>query len=295
MRRGILALIVVTVGAAVFAERQPYSRYETIVQRQMFGQPPEGFDPTRPPSEVARSDAKAEINLTREQAKLKSAVRFSVINVTPEGETAVGFTDNSTPKEPRHYYLRVGEERDGWRVKEADAAQKTMTIVKGEVEVSLTLGGDSARMPNATGRAGAANSDTASRSGRRLGSMLGAGSANMTTAQVQEQMEMANSLRERKRRREEAARRQREMSDAERAEREAREKAELAAREAKEAEEKAVRDAERENSKRELAELKKSLERMREKQAAQEEAEAAAQQKTLEADGDESVDNGEAE
>lgn len=157
MRRSIAIVSVTLLSAVAFGERQPYSRYQSIVDRQMFGVPPPGFDPTKPPSEVSRGDAKSEKELTKEQEKLKSSIVFSVINVTPEGDTAVGFTDKSNPKVLRHYYLRVGEERDGWTVKAADAVAKSMTIERGELEVSLTLGGDSSKLPDATGRAGAAN------------------------------------------------------------------------------------------------------------------------------------------
>lgn len=150
-------MAVMLLSSVVFAERQPYSRYQSIVDRQMFGVPPPGFDPTKPPSEVARGGSKTEQELTKEQEKLKSSIVFSVINVTPEGDTAVGFTDKSDPKQLHHYYLKVGEERDGWLVKEADAANKSMVIVKGELEVSLTLGGDSSKLPDATGRTGEAN------------------------------------------------------------------------------------------------------------------------------------------
>lgn len=130
----------------LFAERQPYERYRSIVDRQMFGEPPLGFDPTKPPSEVSKSDARdAEAQLTKEQEQIKSAIHFSVINVTPGGETAVGFTDNGDSKNPVHYYLKVGEQRNGWLVKEADPVKATMVIAKGEVEVSLSIGGNSAK------------------------------------------------------------------------------------------------------------------------------------------------------
>ena len=143
--------------ATLFAERQPFSRYQSIVDRQMFGDPPPGFDPTKPPSEVSKTDARAEEEqLTKEQEQIKSAIHFSVINVTPSGDTAVGFTDSSDSKNPRHYYLKVGEERDGWSVKEADPAKATMTIAKGEVEVSLSIGGNSASAEGSTKQAGAA-------------------------------------------------------------------------------------------------------------------------------------------
>lgn len=129
---------------AAFAEKQPYSRYESIVERQMFGPLPPDFDPSKMPSEVSRSSGgKQGKELTKEQEKLQSAIRFSVINVTPEGDTVVGFTDNSDPKVPVHYYLKVGEERGGWRVESADPKTATMTIVKNDIEVTLTIGGNS--------------------------------------------------------------------------------------------------------------------------------------------------------
>ena len=111
----------------------------------MFGPLPANFDPTKSPAEVARNGGgKSEKELSQEQEKVKSAIRFSVINVTPEGDTAIGFTDNSDAKKPVHYYLKVGEARNGWLVKEADAKTATMTIEKDGVEVTLSLGGDSA-------------------------------------------------------------------------------------------------------------------------------------------------------
>ena len=146
---GVLAWLVVAGAIALAtdasAERQPYERYQSIVNRQMFGPLPVGFDPTKSPSEVSKSGSAAEKELTKEQEKVKSAIRFSVINVTPQGETAIGFTDNSDPKAPVHYYLKEGESRGGWTVKEADAKTATMTIAKDGIEVSLSLGGDSAK------------------------------------------------------------------------------------------------------------------------------------------------------
>jgi len=134
---------------ALFGERQPLDRYQSIIDRQMFGPLPPNFDPTKSPSEVSAKDERAkEQELTKEQEQVKSSIHFSVINVTPAGDTAVGFTDNSDSKNPKHYYLKVGESRDGWTVKEADPLAASMTIAKmtqqGEIEVSLTIGGNSA-------------------------------------------------------------------------------------------------------------------------------------------------------
>ncbi len=146
-------LLVAVLAGAAWAEVPPLSRYQSIIDRQMFGALPAGFDPTKLPSEVSKS---AQKELTKEQEQLKSAIRFSVLNQTPDGQVAVGFTDNSDPKNPCHYYLKVGETRGGWLVKEADPATASMTIVKGEIEVTLSIGGDSAKDAGATAKAGAA-------------------------------------------------------------------------------------------------------------------------------------------
>ncbi len=182
----------------------------------MFGVPPAGFDPTKPPSEVSRSGSKAEQELTKEQEKLKSSIAFSVINVTPEGETAVGFTDKSDPKVPHHYYLRVGEERDGWTVKEADAAAKTMTIVRGELEVSLTLGGDSSKQPDATVRSGAANAATpavASSGGAKRSNLMLTSSLRARRADREKRLEKDRQALDEERRRFEEERAQREAHE----------------------------------------------------------------------------------
>ena len=156
MKRNLLmACLLVSVAAS--AERQSFDRYQSVVDRQMFGPLPPGFDPTARPSDV-KSSAAAGRELSQEQEKLKSAIRFSAIDVRPSGEVAVGFSDNSDPKSPRFYFLKVGESRDGWTVREADAETATMTVVKGDVEVSLTLGGDSGKGGGTTARAGASPS-----------------------------------------------------------------------------------------------------------------------------------------
>ena len=116
MRAPALAFLALA-ASALHAEQQPFERYQPIIDRQMFGQPPPNFDPAKPPSEAPRGGAaRGEEELTREQAVIKSSIHFSAINVTPDGATAVGFTDNSNPKTPVHYYLKVGEKRNGWEV-----------------------------------------------------------------------------------------------------------------------------------------------------------------------------------
>ena len=62
------ALLVVAACAclAASAERQPVERYQSIIDRQMFGQPPPNFDPTVPPGLVQKGSSE-EKELTREQ------------------------------------------------------------------------------------------------------------------------------------------------------------------------------------------------------------------------------------
>lgn len=143
------AALAVVAACPASAEKVGYDHYKTIVDRQMFGPLPADFDPTKLPSEVAKSSssasAAAEAQLTKEQEKLKSAVRFSVINVTPQGDVAVGFTDSSNAKTPKHYYLKKGEARDGWLVKEADPEKATVTLEKDGIELPLAIGEDSAK------------------------------------------------------------------------------------------------------------------------------------------------------
>lgn len=241
-RRTVFAAAVAA-AAVAFAERQPYARYETIVQRQMFGPLPPNFDPTKSPAEVSRSaDAAVEKELTKEQEKVKSAIRFSVINVTPEGDTAVGFTDNVDPKNPVHYYLKVGESKGGWEVKEADAKSATMTVAKDGVEVTLLLGSDSAKggAGNAESARPSAPAPVPQRSGL-LGASLG---ARRRARLAQEEAERRATEAERAKREEERAKREEERAQ-------------------REAEEKARRDAENEETRKQLEQIREELKRNR--------------------------------
>ena len=248
--RSIVLSVVFLVAFAGFAEKQPISRYQSIIDRQMFGPLPPGFDPTKSPNEVQKTSGKEEKQLTQEQEKLQSSIHFSVINVTPEGVTAVGLTDNSDPKAPVHYYLKVGEKRNGWEVKEADANKASMTIAKGDIEVSLTLGGNSAK-DGGTSRAGGTASAAASGATRRPG-MLGGGL-------------LGGSLRARRLQRQQAAEadaaKQREEQAAKDAERQAQAEAE-----------KQQREAERAEQRQQLLAIQEELKRVREAKAAAESA-----------------------
>ena len=236
------------------AERQPIDRYQSIIDRQMFGQPPPNFDPTKPPSQVQKGSGD-EKELTREQEAIKSAIHFSAINVTPAGDVAVGFTDNSDSKMPIHYYLKVGEERNGWKVLEADPVKATMKVAKGDIEVALDLGANSAKGGGSTARAGVNAAPAFATANRRTG-LLGGRRSSADGEQPRLGM-IGASLRERRAAREQA--RQEEI--AKEKELEAKRQAEAAE---KEKEREAQRQAEKEEQRRELQLLKDELRAQRE-------------------------------
>ena len=250
MRAFVFLFLCVAVSAA-FAEKQPFDRYQTIIDRQMFGPLPPGFDPTKSPNEVQKTSGKDERQLTQEQEKLQSAVHFSVLDVRPDGEVVVGFTDNSDPKAPRNYFLKVGESRDGWTVKEADAAAATMTIAKNDIEVSLSLGGNSAK-DGGTSKADASASAAAASGGMRRPNLFGSGLRGGTLRAKRQQEKLA------------AAARQQEEQAAREAERQAQAEAE-----------KQQREAERAEQRQQLLAIQEELKRVREAKAEAARAESA--------------------
>ena len=248
----VLIPFVALVALTVLAEKQPFERYQSIVDRQMFGPLPPGFDPTKMPSEVQKSSA-SEKELTQEQEKLQSSIHFSAINVTPEGATAVGFTDNSDPKTPVHYYLKVGEKRNGWEVKEADPVAATMTIAKDEIEVSLSLGGNSAKDGGTSKAGGAARPSRPGGLGGGLrSSLLGGGNSLLAKRKQRRQAEAAEKAE----------------ADAAAAEKEAERQAQAEA-------DKAQREAERAEQRQQLMAIQEELRKVREAKAAAERAESA--------------------
>ena len=252
---------------AAAAERQPFDRYQSIIDRQMFGQPPSNFDPTKPPSQVQKGAGDEKV-LTDEQKAIKSAIHFSAINVTPAGDVAVGFTDNSDSKLPVHYYLKVGEERNGWKVLEADPIKATMKVAKGDIEVALDLGANSAKGGGSAARAGVNASPGISTANRRAGLLGGVRRPSAGGEQPRPGMTGA-SLRERRALRE----RVRQEEEAKEKELEAKRQAEAAE---KEKEREAQRQAEKEEQRRELQLLKDELKAQREAvERAREEREAA--------------------
>ena len=134
---GITAISVASYSA------QPFERYQTVIDRKPFGPEPVNFDPEAAPGSAAASAVAngemTEEQRTAEEQQLAASVRVSMINVTPSGGVAVGFTDSSA-NPPENYYLLTGRSQNGWTVKSADPATETVVLEKGSVEVKVKLG-----------------------------------------------------------------------------------------------------------------------------------------------------------
>lgn len=133
-----------SVGAAfaarTFADDSPYrlppfDRYQPILDRMPFGAAPAAAAQT--PVDQAAAATEAEVKA--EQQALAKQISMSAVNVTPKGQTAIGFTDRSV-NPPANYYLRVGESANGWTVKHADFDDELATLEKDGVEITLKLG-----------------------------------------------------------------------------------------------------------------------------------------------------------
>ena len=119
-----------------------FERYEVILERMPFGDPPPNFDPDAPPSAArassgaSKEEAQAQAQLEQQQQQLVQQLRVTMLNVTPAGDVAVGFNAGE-----QHYYLLAGQEKDGWKVVGADLETNEVTFEKDEIEVTVKLGG----------------------------------------------------------------------------------------------------------------------------------------------------------
>ena len=98
---GVLAWLVIAGAVALvkdaYAERQPYERYQSIVDRQMFGPLPAGFDPTKSPAEVSKSgSAAAEKELTKAERRHRERVRRNAWRICLSVLTVIGSPISST-------------------------------------------------------------------------------------------------------------------------------------------------------------------------------------------------------
>ncbi len=113
----------------------PFGHYQPILDRMPFGSLPDNFNAVP----VDPSTLQNEAQIKAEQQAVAKKINMSAVNVTPDGSTAIGFTDLSiTP--PVSYYLRVGEAAGGWSVLSADYDTEIATLEKDAVTVTIKLG-----------------------------------------------------------------------------------------------------------------------------------------------------------
>ncbi len=244
-----------------------FDRYQSIIDRQPFGPPPPGFDPSLPASQAAANGGAAaadgertEEEISAEEQKMMSSVRVSVLNVTPSGATMVGFTD-STTQPPVNYYLKVGDtstDSAKWTVKSADPGAGTVTLAKDGIDVTLAVGDE-------TKKGAPAGKKSAPESARKRPSVAAADDVRVQGDEHGAKGALGR-LRMRRAQRHAEEQAQKRAAEKERAEAEAKE------REAQEIERERAAE-EREQQREALLQIQEELRRHREAKAAQKAAE----------------------
>ena len=108
---------------------QPFTRYESILERKPFGQP----------SAASLAAAAAPVAPAAPPPPFASKLTLCAINQTPAGPLAVGFVDASS-NPACSYYLNVHETQDGFTVVTADIDEESATVEKAGVSVDLKMG-----------------------------------------------------------------------------------------------------------------------------------------------------------
>lgn len=264
MKRVVRTAAAVLLAAAAVHAAEPiaFARYQTIIDRQPFGQPPPGFNPQQMASEVTKGGAAAAgAELTAQQQELQKVVGFSVLNLSGD-DCWVGISVPSAgdPKVPSHYYMKVGDTRDGWFVKSADPIKKTAVIVKDDVELELTLG------TPFSGGAGANAKGAAAKTARTAGPSAPAVRSGLLTGRAAAAPTSFVGRRARREAEEAALAAEVAAREAERAAREEEAKARAE-------EERAAREAERAELRQQLMDIREEQRKAREENKAREEKE----------------------
>jgi hypothetical protein len=106
---------------------QPFSHYQSILDRKPFGVPPPA--PVGPAAAEAAAPPPAFV----------SKIILCSINRTPAGPVAVGFVDSSQ-NPPKSYYVLNGDNSDGFAVLEASFENESATLEKDGVRIDLKMG-----------------------------------------------------------------------------------------------------------------------------------------------------------
>lgn len=130
----LASLLAVSEGDQTGYSIPDFSRYQPILDRMPFGALPEGFNLSGEESAANLIEAKVKA----EQEALARKVKMSVINITPSGAVAIGFTDLSV-NPPVNHYLKVGTTSGVWQVISADYKNGSAVVEREGISIDLSL------------------------------------------------------------------------------------------------------------------------------------------------------------
>ena len=147
MKKKCLQILILGAAFTAAAFDSGFKPYRTIIERMPFGRPPADFDPdapgTRAQSKKAAEPDPTATDLEKEKIaeRIRATVRVCALNVPPNGEPVVGFTDSAyTP--PRSHLLAQGQTADGWTAVEIDTEARRAVLERDGVSVKFALGGE---------------------------------------------------------------------------------------------------------------------------------------------------------
>lgn len=163
----VFSMLAVLVGCGSVSAAQAYKpyaidRYKPILDRMPFGPLPPNFSEEgepEPEPEPVEEPSKTPEEVRVEQQQTAKGIKVSVVNINPDGELMVGFTDENE-KPPVNFYMAVGDERKGWSVVDADYDKEWAQLKKDDVVITMKLGEGLIDAP--AGSKGASMSNTVS-------------------------------------------------------------------------------------------------------------------------------------
>lgn len=141
-----------------WAEARAFDRYEIILTRRPFGEPPAEPQPSPIPAVPAGPS-------------FIETIRLVALTIS-EGDVRVGFMD-TRPNPPKTYFLFVGESQDGIEVVSADYENESAVLRKAGEERSIRMssrsgGGGTAASLARGGARGTPRSSSSSQAGRTV-------------------------------------------------------------------------------------------------------------------------------
>ena len=123
-----LALLAAGATASLASGKIAFSRYEGILFRKPFGEPP-----------VEMAAHAAATNATPAAISFAKDFRMSAITESAEFGLRVGFVNVAAGK---NYYLRLGEAQDGIQLVDADYANETALLKRGSESFQIRMSGE---------------------------------------------------------------------------------------------------------------------------------------------------------